>query len=245
MSLPLPLAEEHTPTAIAERLSAATRHSYLGDFVLGAIDGTVTTFAVVAGVAGAQFDYRVTIALGLANLFADGFSMSVSNYLKTKADREVVDQVRRNEERHIDVIPDGEVEEVRQIFAAKGFDGETLDQIVGVITRDRRRWVDTMITEEFGLRIEHPLPMKAALSTFAAFVLAGAVPLAPYFFVNLAADHAFRSSAVATGITFFLIGLAKGYVVKRSLFWSGMETLGIGAIAAALAYAVGVLFGAA
>lgn len=84
------LREEHTMEAIAARLAAATKHTYLSDFVLGAVDGTVTTFAVVAGVSGAGLSRGVAIVLGLANVLADGFSMAVGNYLKANSDHEVV-----------------------------------------------------------------------------------------------------------------------------------------------------------
>ena len=235
------LHEQHTPQAVAERLSAATQHSYVGDFVLGAVDGTVTTFAVVAGVAGAELSGTVAIILGMANLLADGFSMAAGNYLSTKSELEVVDRVRRMEEEHIDEHPAGEREEIRQIFATKGFEGELLDRIVDVITADRKQWVDTMVTEEFGLRIEHPAPLKAGLYTFVAFVLAGSIPLLPYFFESrLPAGQTFRISIAATAVTFFLIGMAKAQVVKRSLWLSGLETLAIGAVAATLAYLVGI-----
>ena len=129
-----PLEAEHTPTAIAERLQASTAHSYLRDFVFGAIDGTVTTFAVVAGTAGAGLPRGVAIILGIANLAADGFSMAVGNYLSTKVERQLIDKARRHEERHIAEVPEGEREEVRQIFAAKGFSGGVLEEIVRVIT---------------------------------------------------------------------------------------------------------------
>ena len=90
--------------------------------------------------------------LGLANVLADGLSMAVSNYLRARADGELLQRFRDMEEAHIDEIPEGEREEIRQIFAGKGFDGPILEQIVTVITKDRRRWVDTMLTEEWGLR---------------------------------------------------------------------------------------------
>lgn len=238
------LESQHTPTAIQTRLSEATQHSYLGDFVLGAVDGTVTTFAVVSGVAGAGLPKHVAIILGLANLLADGFSMAVGNYLSTKADRQVVDRVRRMEEAHIEQVPEGEREEIRQIFKAKGFDGSLLEEIVTVITQDRKQWVDTMLTEEFGLRLESPSPGKAALATFTAFVLAGAIPLLPFFLpMALQATTIFALSSAATAGAFFLIGVAKGHVVHRSLVLSGLETLGIGSIAALLAYLVGLAFG--
>src|SRR5262245_3025507 len=115
------LAEQHTPKAIRERLARGPAHSYLGDFVLGAIDGCVTTFAVVAGVAGAGLSPTVVIIMGLANVLADGFSMAVGNFLGTKSDRQVVERIRRMEEMHIDKVPDAEREEIRQIFAGKGF----------------------------------------------------------------------------------------------------------------------------
>ena len=86
------LNDEHTPAAIRRRLRASAEHSHLRDFVFGAMDGTVTTFAVVAGVAGAGLPSGIAIVLGTANLLADGFSMAAGNYLSTKTDRQVVER---------------------------------------------------------------------------------------------------------------------------------------------------------
>ncbi|MBI2824472.1 MAG: VIT1/CCC1 transporter family protein [Planctomycetia bacterium] len=237
---PATLPDEHTPAAIHRRLRAATQHSYLRDFVLGAMDGTVTTFAVVAGAAGAGLSSGVAIVLGMANLLADGFSMAAGNYMSAKTDRQLVERARRIEEMHVDRIPEGEREEVRQIFAAKGFDGTVLDEIVTVITTDRRRWVDTMLTEELGMRLDTPSALRAAASTFVAFVLIGLVPLVPLLF-GLSHDPwtLFRLSAAATGVAFLLVGIARGAVLGESLLHSGLETLLIGGVAAALSYAVG------
>jgi VIT1/CCC1 family predicted Fe2+/Mn2+ transporter len=235
------LEQQHTPTAITSRLAQARKHSYLGDFVYGAIDGTVTTFAVVAGVAGARLDPTIALVLGLANLLADGFSMAVGNYLSTKSERQLVEQTRRIEEHHIDTVPEGEREEIRQIFAGKGFDGDILDRVVEVITDDRQRWVDTMVAEEFGLMLNGPSPLRAALTTFVAFFLAGCIPIAPYLFViGVDNNAAFFSSAVATGVAFFSIGLIKGRFVGHSTLRSGLETLLMGGAAATLAYVVGL-----
>jgi VIT1/CCC1 family predicted Fe2+/Mn2+ transporter len=234
------LGDEHTPAAIRARLLSATRHSYLGDFVLGAVDGTVTTFAVVAGVAGAELSSTVAVILGIANLLADGFSMAAGNYLNVKAERELVDRARRDEEMHIAAVPEGEREEIRQIFAAKGFSGQVLDEIVRVITDDRQRWVDTMLTEEHGLRLVPPNAIRAALATFTAFVLVGAVPLAPYVLgVSHEPGPMFIASVVASAVAFVTVGLAKGYVAEQSMWKSALETLAIGGGAAALSYIVG------
>jgi VIT1/CCC1 family predicted Fe2+/Mn2+ transporter len=234
------LLQQHTPEAIAQRLQLATSHGYLGDFVLGAIDGTVTTFAIVAGVAGAELSTTVAMVLGLANVLADGFSMAVSNYLKATADHHVVERYRRVEESHIDEFPEGEREEIRQIFANKGFSGEILERVVTVITDDRRRWVDTMLTEELGLPLTPPQPMRAALTTFAAFVLAGLIPLAPLAFSSLlTAQQTFAISAAAAAGSFFVIGLIRGKVTGRRMWRAGLETLLMGGGAALLSYGVG------
>jgi VIT1/CCC1 family predicted Fe2+/Mn2+ transporter len=232
----------HTPEAIAGRLSAAKRHHYLGDFVLGAVDGAVTTFAVVAGATGANLSCGVALVLGLANVFADGFSMAVGNFLRARSDLQLLARYRQQEEMHIEQFPEGEREEIRQIFQSKGFNGETLENVVRVITEDRRQWVDTMLTEEWGLQLEPPLPWRAGLATFVAFLLAGFVPLAPLFFrLQGPASDLFLISAVLTACTFFLIGLLRGRVVNEQPLWSGVETLFIGGSAATVAYLVGWL----
>lgn len=236
------LYHDHTEVAIAARLAGAANHSYLRDFVLGAVDGAVTTFAVVAGVAGAELPRSVAVILGLANLLADGFSMAVGNYLSARAEHELVEAARRKEEQHIREVPDGEREEVRQIFAAKGFDGPLLDHVVEVITQDKRRWVDTMLTEELGLRLDSPAPWRAAASCFAAFVLVGMIPLLPFVApLPLEPAQVFATSAVGTAAAFFSVGAAKGRVLGQNWLRSALGTLWLGGTAAALAYGVGVL----
>ncbi len=234
------LTELHTREAITARLEAATEHSYLGDFVLGGMDGTVTTFAVVAGSAGAGLSPAVAIVLGVSNILADGFSMAVSNYLSTKSEHELLARARRREELHIAQHPEGEREEIRQIFQAKGFDGELLESITQTITNEKGRWVDTMLTEEFGLRLEPAKPGRAASATFTAFLAAGLIPLLPLFFPGLTPQETFRWSAIATAATFILIGFAKGRVSEQPILRSMIETLLVGSCAAGLAYFAGV-----
>jgi VIT1/CCC1 family predicted Fe2+/Mn2+ transporter len=216
----------------------------LRDVIYGAIDGTVTTFAVVAGVAGAQLAGGVVIILGMANLVADGFSMAVGNLLATRAEQQLREQARRTEEVHIAEVPEGEREEIRQIFASKGFSGNDLERVVTIITSDPKRWVDTMLTEELGLAAEVPSPWRAAMATFAAFVLVGLLPLLPFLYqlvVPSGLTSPFLWSSVLTGLTFFTVGVLKGGYVQAPWYRSGLETLGIGGCAAALAYLVGTL----
>jgi len=231
---------QHRPEVIRQRLALATRHDYLADGVLGAIDGCVTTFAVVAGATGGALAPMVVIILGFANLVADGFSMAVSNYHRAGSERERVQQQRRAEEEHIDRVPDGEREEIRQIFAGKGFAGDALEQVVETITADRRLWVDTMLTEEHGLQLEGPDPLRAAAATFVAFAVAGLVPLLPYLAPSLLAGAAFATSSVLTAAAFFAIGWVKGRRLQQPRLRAAWQTTWTGGTAALLAYAVGV-----
>ena len=236
--------EVHSPEAIRKRLSHPPPPSHLRDFIYGGIDGTVTTFAVVAGVVGADLSATVIIILGLANLIADGFSMAVSNFLATRAETQERAKARREEEREIRTEPEGEREEVRQIFARKGFSGAELDRVVEVITSDLRVWVDTMMIEELGYSPSDAQPVRAAAATFMAFVLVGLIPLTA-FLIDLAApdllDEPFLWSSAMTGVAFFVVGALKARFVMQSWWKAGAETLAVGGAAAMIAYGVGSL----
>lgn len=232
------MEHEHSAAAIRSRLAAGPVHNYLRDWIYGGIDGAVTTFAVVSGVAGAQLSPWVILALGFANLFADGFSMAASNFLGTKAEHDDWRRLEAVENRHIELVPEGEREEVRQIFELKGFEGQDLQRIVELITANPKRWVRTMLTEEYGLPLEVRSPWIAAISTFTAFLVCGLVPLVPYL---LRVSNALEVSMMMTGTVFFAIGSAKSKWSTSSWWLSGLTTLLVGAIAAALAYAAGFL----
>ena len=232
------LEHEHTAEAISERLAKGARHNYLRDFVYGGIDGAVTTFAVVAGSVGANLSARIVLILGAANLIADGFSMAASNFLGTKAERDDHRRITEMETKHIDLAPEGEQEEIRQIYAAKGFKGKDLDRIVTIVTADRDLWIRTMLTEEYGLPREIRSEWTAAVSTFGAFVLCGLVPMMPFVFRS---DSAFAASAFATGLVFFAIGSFKSRWSTQTWWRSGLVTLAIGGTAASLAYLAGSL----
>jgi len=233
-----PLEHEHSPAAIQRRLEQGPRLSYLRDWIYGGIDGAVTTFAVVSGVVGANLPSSVIIILGVANLFADGFSMAASNFTATKTEHHELERARTIEERHIRIDPKGEIEEVRQIFMNKGFEGEDLDAIVRGIVSNEKLWVDTMLTEEYGLPLEVRTPILSAVSTFAAFQICGLIPLLPFL---AGTGNPFALAAIFTGLTFFGIGSAKSRWSIIPWWKSGLETFVIGAAAAVLAFGVGYI----
>ncbi|MGV3641667.1 MAG: VIT1/CCC1 transporter family protein [Adhaeribacter sp.] len=240
----LQLEAAHTPEKISLRLDSKSGHSYLKDFVYGAVDGTVTTFAVVSGVAGAALAPQIVIILGLANLLADGFSMAVSNYLGCRTEEQLLQKAREEERNHILHYPQGEEEEIRQIFARKGFEGDMLERVVTTITADKQRWEETMIREEYDMPISPIVAWKAALATFTAFVLLGLIPVMPFlgnYVFRYQLDQPFLWSSLATGGAFFAIGAIKSRFVNKPWYSSGLETLLLGGSAAVISYLVGIL----
>ena len=234
----LSLKHEHSPEEIKKRISNPKMHSYFADAVLGGIDGCITTFAIVASAIGAGLPQTVTLVLGLANLTADGFSMAVSNYQAAKSRADLVDMTRKQEEEHINLIPEGEREEVSQIFAQKGFKGKMLEKIVNVITSDRQLWVDTMLKDEHGLQTDTPKATSSAISTFCAFIFIGLLPLIPFIIPNIDKGVIFPASCSMAAMVFFSMGAVKGIVLRQSLLRQGITTLAIGTTAATLAYLV-------
>lgn len=234
------MEHEHSIEAIKERLAAGPSHNYLRDWIYGGIDGAVTTLAVVSGVVGAQLSPGIILVLGFANLVADGFSMAASNFLGTRAEYEDLKRIEAVENRHIDLDPAGEREEVKQIFFNKGFVGQDLNRIVDLVTSDRVRWVRTMLTEEYGLPREVRSPWLAAAATFSAFIACGLIPLLPYL---IGLNSPVTLSMVMTGGVFFTIGSVKSRWSTASWLSSGLTTLAVGSMAAGLAYGVGVLLG--
>ena len=171
------LEADHTREAIAARLAAGYRHSYLRDLVLGAIDGCVTTFAVVWAWPGPACATSVILVLGMANLLADGFSMAISNFQGIRAEQQVRERARRTEERHLDEVPEGEREEIRQIFARKGVAGDDLEQIVRIVTlRPASLGRHDAGTGARSVPLEGPSAWRAGLATYGAFVIVGLVP---------------------------------------------------------------------
>ena len=216
---------------------------HFDDFIYGSIDGAVTTFAIVAGVVGASLSPSIIVILGFANLFADGFSMAAANYQASKAKNEYIEMKRKQEEWEIDNLEEQEKEEIRDIYSKKGFKDELLEEIVRIITSRRKVWVDTMMKEELGLIEDEKRPLESSLSTFVGFNVIGIIPLIPFMiFIALGIDpnsDAFIYSTIFVVSAFFIVGIIKGKIVRKSKFRSGLYTAIIGGGAATVAYLIG------
>lgn len=231
------LEHSHSKKDIAKRLGTPPKQSYLRDWIYGGIDGAVTTFAVISGVVGGQLSTIVILILGFANLFADGFSMAASNFLGTRAEEDQYRRYKEIEEKHIRVEPEGEKNEINYIYRRFGLKKADADEITKIITSNKSLWIQTMLQEEYGMPLSVRSAYKSSLFTFMAFVIFGMIPLMPYL---LKLPDTFMWSCIATGLTFFIIGSIKGMWSPKPWYYSGVETLCVGAVTATLAWSTGV-----
>ena len=212
--------------------------------VYGGLDGIITTFAVVAGVAGAKLNVGIVLIMGFANLIADGISMAIGDYLSSKAENEYNTAERRREEWEVDNYPQGEKKELIELYVEKGMVQSDAEKVVEIISKDKKTWVDIMMVEELGIVESEESPVKNALVTFFSFALFGFVPLLAYVvsrFAGLLEGNTFLFACVLTGITLFVLGAQKVRITGKNWLISGMETLIIGGVAASAAYLVGKL----
>lgn len=239
-------AAAHDPARIA---AATEEHGgassqYLGEMVYGGLDGIVTTFAVVSGVAGAALGSHVVLIMGLANLLADGFSMAVGSYLSAKSEKEYYRREREREAWEVENFPEGEKAELYEIYRQRGYSEEDARHMVEIQTRTPQRWVEAMMRDELELQEETRNPLMMAGATFLAFAIAGSVPLIIYLLgLTFPIDPAvsFPISLTLSGVALFGLGAAKVIVTQRNAWVSGLEMLVVGGLAAAVAYVVGVL----
>lgn len=218
--------------------------TYLGSMVYGGLDGIITTFAVVSGVAGAQLGAQVILILGIGNLLADGFSMGTGDYLSTKSEREYYDREARRLSREIERAPDQQRAALRALYLQHGYTEPEAEQMVTLQTRSSQRWVNAIMIEELGLTKETTSPIYNAFATFIAFVLAGSLPLLVYLIgllTPITATTAFTISVVLSAVALFSLGVAKVFVTRLNALRSGVEMLLVGGLAALVAYVIGAL----
>jgi VIT1/CCC1 family predicted Fe2+/Mn2+ transporter len=217
----------------AEESHRNEQGKYLKSVIYGGLDGTITTFAAVAGVAGANLSPGVVLIMGFANLIADGLSMSIGDYLSSKSEAEYQAAERKREAWEVAHFPDGEKEELREIYEARGMAKDDARAVVDIIAKDEKAWVEDS-------------PVKGAIATFASFSIFGFLPIVAYvlgLFIPGLASFRFPLACFLTGATLFGLGAMKTRITGRSWFFSGLEMLLVGGIAAVAAYVVGALLG--
>lgn len=228
---------------------AQERHStagqYIKSLIYGGLDGIITTFAVVAGVAGAALSPGVVLIMGFANLVGDGISMAIGDYLSTKAEMEFQSAEKQREAWEVENYPEGEKKELIELYMAKGLQKDDAKTVTEIISKNKKTWVDIMMVEELGILEQEESPIKNALVTFASFIVFGFIPILTYVISKLIPSlniDTFFLSIILTSMTLFILGALKVKVTGKNWAKSGLEMLLVGGLAAGAAYAMGVLF---
>jgi VIT1/CCC1 family predicted Fe2+/Mn2+ transporter len=240
-------AHAHDPAVIAQLTTeqhGGAGSQYIGEMVYGGLDGIITTFAVVSGVAGADLGANIVLILGLANLLADGFSMAVGSYLSTRSEQEYYDREQARERWEVEHYPEGELAELYELYVKRGYTEEDARNLLDIQTRTVDRWVGAMMIDELGMHRDERNPLVNALATLGSFIVAGSVPLLVYLLgliIPIAPQTSFFVSLGLSGLALFGLGAAKVFITERHPVKGGLEMLLVGGLAAGVAYLVGAL----
>lgn len=225
---------------------------YFKEIIYGGIDGIVTTFAVVAGFAGAsmttdltvQVSFLVVLLFGLANLFADAASMGLGNFLSVRSEKDLYNAKRAVEKKQVMENKDAEMAETINIMVSKGFSIEQAESLAHIYKTNHEYWVDFMMQHD--LEMSDPRgenEVMTGLATFLSFLVFGAIPLLPFMLQSEgSALLAFIFSSVGTLAALIALGLLKWRVIGTKLVPSLTEVVLVGGTAAVLAYIVGTFF---
>lgn len=223
--------------------------TYLRPIVFGGNDGIVTTFAVVAGFAGAGSGQVATIGalavliFGLANLMADGVSMGLGEFLSSRSEREVWRNQYRKRLRTLEEDPDGERMRLFGILRDQGFKTEEARAMTELIALNPKFATEFLLTQESGLaNPDDANPAAQGTATFVAFITFGIIPILPYLFAE-ATRQTFWISVLATGLALTALATLRWKATSEPPRRAFGETLSVGGICAVVAYNVGALVG--
>lgn len=237
-----------------ERHKAGEHHispvqEFLKQIVYGGNDGIVTTFAIVAGFAGAgaegaaQIGGIAVLLFGLANLFADATAMGLGEFLSARSEKDLYFATRDKELYEIHNNIEMERAEMYEILAEKGITGDDAVQLTQIIERNPEFMADFMMQYEIGMPDPSwDNPVLTGLATFGAFIVFGSTPLIPYFIMEPGV-MTFWLSVTATGLALAGLGLIRWRVTSETMLRCVGETLLVGGICALVAFAVGVIVG--
>jgi VIT1/CCC1 family predicted Fe2+/Mn2+ transporter len=245
-----PMSDIHAPSAKGQLIEQVRLHDHhdphrhesrLADVILGGQDGLVNVLGVILGVAAATQDARIVIAAGLAATFAESISMGAVAYTSRLASDDLYLSEREREYRHIHLAPDVEIEEIRDIYRKKGFEGESLDKIVEVITSNPDVWVNVMMSEEFQMTPpEKSKAFRSALIVGFSALAGSLIPLLPFFFWTVSLSIWF--AIVVAALALFVVGVYKARVTIGRPLRSGLQMAVIGTMSALAGYIVGLIF---
>lgn len=222
---------------------------FLKQIVYGGNDGIVTTFAIVAGFAGsqaegvAQIGGMAVLVFGLANLFADAVSMGLGEFLSGRAQHDLYRSRRALTLQSFSVDPDLPKRDLSTLLHARGLDPDDSKAAAEILARYPTVTTDLLLGARHGMHNPaDDTPWINALFTFVSFVLFGAIPLVPYILLE-ATPQTFTLSVAATAAALVALGLLRWTATGEGLWRTLGETVGLGALCAAVAFGVGWLVG--
>ena len=210
----------------------------LRDVILGGQDGLVNMLGIALGVVAAGGSTHVLVVTGIAAAITESISMGAVAYTSFGSDRDFYLAERRREQNEISLRPEEEREEIRQIYASKGFQGQLLEDVVSTITAKRDAWVSTMMNEELHLQpVEQRSLAKSAIVVTVATLVGHFIPLVP--FIMVARVPAIISAIALSAVTLFAVGVYSAKTLVGDWRKSGFQMLAIGLGASALGFLIG------
>jgi vacuolar iron transporter family protein len=212
------------------------------DVVIGMADGLTVPFALAAGLSGVGASTRVVVIAGLAEIAAGSIAMGLGGYLASRGDSEHYASERRREEKEIVERTRDEEEEIYEIFEEYGVERSESDPVLQALKRNPKAWVDFMMRFELGLEEPEVHRARQSAATIAcSYIVGGLVPLAPYMLLE---DNvrALMASVAITLLALLVFGAVKGRFTGAGMLRSGLQTVSIGGLAAAAAYALARVF---
>ena len=214
--------------------------------VLGFLDGLVSNFCLVMGVAGGTGEPHLIFLAGIAGLLAGSFSMATGEYASMRAQRDSYENDIAKEAIELAEWPEEELEELNLIYRAKGLSEDEADKISRRVMADPEVALDTMAREEVGLDPSSlGSPWSAAFSSLLAFSLGALVPILP-FVLTVNSDPTPNIVFLSAGLSGFLLIVLGGILafLSGNRIWVGsIRMLLLGGLAATVTYTVGLLIG--
>jgi vacuolar iron transporter family protein len=212
---------------------------WLRPTVFGMMDGLVSNFALIVGFAGGRADPSTVALAGLAGLVAGAFSMATGEYVSVQSQNESTTAELVVEQRELQVNAEAELAELAASYVARGVDQDVAEQFAQQISRNPDQALIVHAQEELGVDpTQLPSPRLAAGSSFLSFAVGALIPVLPYLFGATTVLISLALSIVAL----FLAGVLTAQFTSRGRLYSGCRQLLLGGAAAAVTYAVGVLF---
>ncbi len=221
---------------------------FIKQIIYGGNDGIVTTFAVVAGFAGAgsdgiaQIGGLAVLLFGLANLFADAAAMGLGEFLSARSEQDLYHSIRAKELHEIKHNPEMENAETIELLTDKGMSASDAQSMADIMAKYPEYYADFMMTYEIGMSDpDGENPALNGLATFGAFLIFGSIPLLPYFIFEPIIST-FYLSIFATFTALTALGLLRYIVVRQNIVRCVGETVFVGSVCASVAFAVGLAF---